>query len=217
MNHLFVGMWLFLLFCECVPGQEAELDAWLESLDRGPSVGPPEALRPGIISARSLAHKPLPKARQEFNRGMQARRKGHAADATEHFAAAARLDPNFVDANAYAALVHAEAHQPSRALPYYQQAVRLEPANAALLANLASVLIALSRPADAEGVARRAVRLAPGSVEAHYMLGFALFGQGEATEETAAHLTIAAEKYAPARQMLATVRRNSLSAANERK
>jgi tetratricopeptide (TPR) repeat protein len=127
------------------------------------------------------------------------------AEAVAHFEAAARLDPDFVDAHAWAGLVHVEARQPSLALPYYQQAVRLEPANAALLSNLASVLIVVNRPAEAEPAARRAVQLAPSSVEAHFMLGLALFARGQATEETVAHLTIAADKYPRAREMLATI------------
>jgi tetratricopeptide (TPR) repeat protein len=136
---------------------------------------------------------------------MRARRKGLAGEAMGHFAAAARLDPDFVDAHAYAGLVQAEARQPALALPYYLQAVRLEPANATLLSNLAAVLIVLHRPADAESVGRRAVQLAPSSADAHFRLGLALYGQGQMSQETVAHLTIAGEKYPPARELLASI------------
>lgn len=208
---------LALLGCVRIPGQNAvpdcgsaddrapartELDDWLESLDRGPCAGPPKAMRPGVVSARSLAHKPTAKARQEFGRGMRARGKGRIAEAAQHFAEAARLDSEFVDAHTYAGLTYVKARQPSLALPHYQQAVQLEPANAALLSNLAGVLIGLHRWEEAEPAARKAVRLSPSSLEAHYMLGLALFGQGTMTEETAAHLRIAAEKYPLAHELL---------------
>jgi len=213
-----------ILCCVRVPGQNAEPDcsnmprglgktettvefqAWLESLSRKPCAGQTQAVLPGAVSARSLAHKPLPKARQEFDRGMRARRKGLAAEAVEHFASAARLDPDFVDAYAYAGLVQVEAGQPSGALTYYQQAVQLEPGNAALLSNLAIVLLALHRPEDAESAGRRAVQLAPSSPEPHYMVGLALSAQGKWTRETVTHLTIAAEKYPRARQLLEAIR-----------
>jgi tetratricopeptide (TPR) repeat protein len=182
-----------------------ELDAWLDSLDRSPCPGPRARVQLGTISARSLAHKPLPKARREFDRGIRAHRKGLAVEALEHFVAAARLDPEFLDAHAWAGLVHVEAGQPSQALAYYQQALRLEPTNAALLSNLAAVLLALDRPVEAESAGRRAVKLAPDSVEAHYMLGLALYAQKQETQETVAHLTIAVEKYSHARELLARI------------
>jgi tetratricopeptide (TPR) repeat protein len=182
-----------------------ELDAWLDSLDRSPCPGPHARVQRGAISARSLAHKPLSKARQELDRGMRARRKGLAAEALEHFAAAARLDPEFVDSQAYAGLVYVETGQPSLALPYYQQAVRLEPSNETLLSNLAGVLLALDRPVEAESAGRLAVKVAPDSVEAHYMLGLALYAQKQATQETIAHLSIAAEKYPYAREFLGRI------------
>src|SRR5262245_24233002 len=69
------------------------------------------------------------------------------------------------DGMPYAGLMYVQLHQAPRALPYYQEAVRLEPGNAALLANLASVLMEANRPADAEAAARRAVQLAPSSPE----------------------------------------------------
>src|SRR5262249_18384744 len=131
-----------------------------------------------------------------------------------HFAEAALLDPLFVDAHAYAGLAYAQAHEAARALPYYQEAVRLEPSSGALVSNLAGVLINLNRPAEAEPAARRAVQLAPASVEAHYMLGVALLGMGKATPETAAHLKIAAEKYSLARAMLAAIQERDPSSAS---
>src|SRR5215467_6999331 len=66
-----------------------------EYRERDPGRCPPaiEARTPtGTTSIHALAHRPPKSARKEFDRGIQAWRKGHSEEALHHLAEAVRLD-----------------------------------------------------------------------------------------------------------------------------
>ncbi|WP_025322685.1 tetratricopeptide repeat protein [Deferrisoma camini] len=69
----------------------------------------------------------------------------------------------------------------------YQEAVRNNPSDPAVLNNLGGVLNLLGRPRDAERVLARALSLDPGFAEARFNLGSALWAQGKREEALEAY------------------------------
>jgi Tfp pilus assembly protein PilF len=160
---------------------------------------------PGTVSVQVLARRPSKPARREFERGVQAWRKGHRQEAFHHIEEAVRLDGKFVEARTALGAFYAEDDQPERALEYFDGAISLDPNSARSHSAKAGVLVILNRPEEAEGAARRALQLDPQSVAAHYMLGVALWMQNRITAETSSHLEVAARKFPNARTVLAEV------------
>jgi tetratricopeptide (TPR) repeat protein len=158
--------------------------------------------RPGGVSVRRLAHKPPNKARKEFHLGIQNWQKGQSDKALLHLSEAARLDPDYMEAQAELGVVYAETGRASQALEHFDRALALEPDLGVLYTGKAGAFVILDRPKEAEQAARRAVQLAPASIEANYMLGMALFMQGQTTQEAAEHLAVAAGKFPRAREVL---------------
>lgn len=171
------------------------------SVHCGPTVGSPVAT--GLVSARTLAHKPSRAAAREFRRGVEASRKGQSEEALRHLEEAVLLDPLFVEAQTELGSTYAKAGQPQRALSWYDRALALDPHWAVLHSNRAAALVLLGRGKEAEQASRRALQLDAVSIQAHYMLGISLLMQEKITPEAVAHLIIAAEKYPGARPFLA--------------
>jgi tetratricopeptide (TPR) repeat protein len=159
----------------------------------------------GGVSARRLAHKPSKAAVKAFNRGVRAWDKGQYDEALRYLTEAVRLDPDYVEARVDLGATYAKTGLPEQALDQYEQAFKLEPNVPVLHSNKADALLLLSRWEEAEQAARRALQLDPASIDANYMLGIALMGQGKITPETAARLAAAAKKHPRARAYLAEV------------
>jgi len=75
--------------------------------------------------------------------------------------------------------------RPGAAVALLEEAVALDPANAAAFLNLGNACADLDRLADAETYCRRAIQLAPGMAEAHASLGFVLTSCGRLDEAIA--------------------------------
>jgi Tfp pilus assembly protein PilF len=159
----------------------------------------------GSVSARDLAHKPPKGASKEYDRGVQAWKKGQIAEAVHHLAEAFRLDPNLIEAEADLAAVYVTTGKPELALELLEHALAVKPNWALLYGSKAAALMSLDRPKEAEQAARRAVRLNPGWIEANYILGVAMLMLNQITPETAEHLTIATRRYPRAGALLAEV------------
>jgi tetratricopeptide (TPR) repeat protein len=71
-------------------------------------------------------------ASDAFERGIKHYYLGNLNDARDSFAEATRLDPTFQKAHVWAGRVSLELFQPELALPYWQQALALQPGNATL-------------------------------------------------------------------------------------
>jgi Tfp pilus assembly protein PilF len=179
----------------------------VESREGDPGLCDPPAKAPGgLVSARSFTHKVPKAATKEFDRGVHAWTKGENEPAAQHLAEAVRLDPGFVEARIDLAIVYAKLGQSEEALEQYDRALELEPNVAMLHGNKAAALVMISRWEEAEAEARTALRLDPNSIDAHYMLGVALFKQAKINAETESHLAIAAKKYERARPYLVATR-----------
>jgi tetratricopeptide (TPR) repeat protein len=186
-----------------------EFQAWLDGSAQPSCAGQPATSAPATVSVQTLRRKVSGKAMGEFRRGMEVFRKGDFTAAAKLFEDAARRSPVFVDARAYAGLAYVRLGQFAEAVRSYQQAVDLEPANAPLLSNLASALLQVHRPEEGELAARRALKAAPDSSEAHYMLGLALVAQEKELDEADSHLALAEEKYPRARMVRDWIRNAS--------
>ena len=173
----------------------------------GPECAPTILDRPprGGVSARTLAHKPSKAANRAFERAGRAWKKGQSEQSLRYLGEAVRLDPAFLEARLDLGAIYAKTNRPEEALHQYERALEIEPNLALLHSNKAAALVMLSRWAEAEQAARRALQLDSKSIDGNYMLGIAMLKQGRITSETAAHLEIAATKHPRARVFLAEV------------
>ena len=184
----------------------AEGRAWLEAGGESPDCHEKRPAVPaGTVPASVLAYHPPKAARRELDRGMQAVRKNRDQEALEHFAKAAGLDPNYVLAHLWLGTQRAKSGQADLALESFMRVVALEPNYSGFQSNVAWTLLKLHRPTEATPFARRALRLSPSYVDAHYALGLALVGQETLTPEAVAALRIAAGKHIEAKEVLAWV------------
>jgi tetratricopeptide (TPR) repeat protein len=159
------------------------------------------------VSVQSLRHKPANPARKEFDRGVQAWRRGQTEEAERHLAQAVELDSVFPEARVELGALYAESGQPARALEYFSSALVLDPRSAGAYAGKAAVLVILSRAGEAEQAARQALELDPGLIAAHFTLGTALLMQEKLTPEAASHLKIAASRFPRARAVLESLQK----------
>ncbi len=165
-----------------------------------------KGVRGDLISMQRVAHKPSRAARKDFDRGIRAMQTGRRSQAIQYLAAATRSDPDYFEAHAYLGQLFLQEGEPLRGLAHLERALVIDPNSDVVESNKAWALLALRRSVEAEQAGRRAVRLAPASQIAHYVLGLALLQQSRATAETATHLEIAARKYPDAQPGLAWVR-----------
>jgi tetratricopeptide (TPR) repeat protein len=138
-------------------------------------------------------------------------RQQQTAAAVDLYQQAERTAPNNATLLNDWGLCLARAGQIQPALDRFQRAVALQPSNIHYRNNLANVLIADGRQADALETLRAVHPLAI----AHYNLGY-LLSQQNKPEEAALHLQEAMQldpSLAPAREMLARVRASTRSAA----
>jgi tetratricopeptide (TPR) repeat protein len=165
----------------------------------------PKPIIAGTISAGALAFRPPKAARKAFDQGEKAARNHSPREALAHFEDAVRINPDYLQAHVQLGILHAEADQPSLALESFLTALALEPDSDFLQFNVALTLVVLHRPAEAEAYARRALRRAPSSVDARFVLGVALVMQDNLAEETVASLRLASERHVLARDLLAWI------------
>lgn len=135
-----------------------------------------QAERPSgeVVSVRRLRHKPLRKARKEYERAEKANRQGDAEASLRHLREATRLDPEFLEAfnNLGTRLLH--MGRPGEAADAFRKAAALDPAESKPYTNLAIALLHLNQPEEAERAARSALRLHRESRHAEYVLGLSL-------------------------------------------
>ena len=122
-----------------------------------------------------------------------------------HLQEAIRIDPDYWEAHANLADVYWRERHLAPALEELNLALAIDANSETLQSNSAVVLLALDRPAEAASAARRALRISPDSVDAHYLLGTALLKSGEITEETERSLAAAATKYPQAKAAQAAI------------
>ena len=168
-------------------------------------VDPTSSGTSATVSAARLQHTPPAKARREFTRAVEASRKNDSVAAVGHLTKAIELDPDFMEAHYNLGVQYLKTQRFELAHSQFQKATMLDPGAPAPLINLASTLISLDRPAEAEVSARKAVRLEGANGIARYLLGLALINQQKNTPEALDNLRRASETVPQAQLIIAEI------------
>ena len=112
--------------------------------------------------------------------------------------------------------------RPAEAIPYYREALRLQPSNPMALANLGIALASVGDWSGAANAFAGATALAPQYADAHYGLGVALFelrqfDRARAELNTALSLPLSVDYAAQARFRLGLIEQKSRTSALEGK
>ena len=114
-----------------------------------------------------------PKAKQEYDAGVDALRRQHYDEARTHLEAAYKLAPGNVDINDKLGEFYLVTKNFEKAQQYLQNALSLDPDNAGVLTDLGELRIAQSDYSGAEKSLEQAISIAPNDWFAHWMLGVA--------------------------------------------
>jgi Tfp pilus assembly protein PilF len=140
------------------------------------------------VSLQQLEHKvPVP-AQKAYQKGQQAANKGNLQEACTHFEEAVAIDPEFADAYNDLGAAEAGMNKLPEAAAQFQKAIDLAPEHALALPNLSIVLAKMRNFHDAGEVARRALRVVPGSGRIHYILAVSMMAEHGNLDEVIAHL-----------------------------
>jgi Flp pilus assembly protein TadD len=166
-------------------------------VDRPPSGG---------VSAQQLMHPPDRKALQAMVSAQKRSSAGDYSGAAEELERAVRISPTYADAYNNLAAQHIRLGQYEKALTEIGRATEIAGPTALGLCNEGMAELALGREKDAMSSVRRSLELDPRSAPAHYLLGNLLARDRRTLKEAAAHLELAAQKFASARAALDSVR-----------
>ncbi len=135
------------------------------------------------VSAQDLAVPP--KARAEFEKGMEANAKGDYKAAQNSLERAVTLYPQYVKAHNNLGVLYQKAGLSDKARAEYSTAVALDPKFTPGYVNLAKVSIAGGNLAEAEGELKKALDVEPGAVTALLLLCSTEFARNELAEALA--------------------------------
>jgi tetratricopeptide (TPR) repeat protein len=166
--------------------------------------GKPSA--PGTISLTQLRHPPSRKALQAAAAAQRFSESGQTEKAVEELEKAVRISPEYADAYNNLAVQHIRMRRFEEACSELSRAIAIAGPNTSLLSNLAYAQRQLHRFPEAIESARAALRLDPGSPQAHLILGSILAIDPRTRAESIPHLERAAETMPSARTMLEKVR-----------
>jgi tetratricopeptide (TPR) repeat protein len=114
--------------------------------------------------------------------GMVLLREDKPAEALDHFAQAARLDPTFAEAQTNLGNALASSGRPAEAIDHYRIAIARKPDYVEPRVGLGAALLSQGNAADAIPCYREALRLDPNLAQAHNGLGGALATEGHDAE-----------------------------------
>src|SRR2546427_613703 len=118
----------------------------------------------------------------QLSLGLALARHGKLAEAVEHYEAALRLEPGYVDADYAWGNALARQGKLAEAVEHYEAALRVKPDHANAHTNAGSALVRQGKLAEAIEHYRRALEISPDSVDAHNHWGLALARQGKLVE-----------------------------------
>jgi Flp pilus assembly protein TadD len=117
-----------------------------------------------------------------FALGLLAKRRGKSNEALRSFSAAVEAAPAIPDNHNYLAWALQKLGELDHAEAEYREAMRLDPAYATPVSNLADIYLAKNDPVQAERYARQAIALMKEDAWAHNELGIALCKQQKSSE-----------------------------------
>jgi tetratricopeptide (TPR) repeat protein len=161
----------------------------------------PQAARPpsGGISAARLMYRPPKKARHSFAAAQRLSRSGRYAEAARELEQAVALAPDYANAHSNLGAQYLRMGRYEEAVVQISRAIEVGQPSAPDLANLACAQAALLRVDEAVRLARAALSMDPGYVNAHFVLGMLLVGKRSTMREALSHLAAAADAYPQAR------------------
>src|SRR3989449_650662 len=118
----------------------------------------------------------------QLSLGLALARHGKLAEAVEHYEAALRLEPGYVDANCNAGAALARQGKLAEAIAHYEQALKTKPDHADAHSNMGAALVGQGKLAEAIEHYQQALRAKPDHADAHTNLGEALAQQGKLDE-----------------------------------
>jgi tetratricopeptide (TPR) repeat protein len=121
----------------------------------------------------------------QLSLGLALERQGKLAEAVEHYEAALRLEPGYVDADYAWGNALARQGKLAEAVEHYEAALRVKPDHANAHANAGSALVRQGKLAEAIAHYEQILKIRPDHVDAHTNLGLALARQGKLVEAIA--------------------------------
>src|SRR5438128_1151153 len=118
----------------------------------------------------------------QLSLGLALARHGKLAEAVEHYEAALRLEPGYVDADYAWGNALARQGKLAEAVEHYEAALRVKPDHANAHTNAGSALVRQGKLAQAIEHYRQALEIRPESADAHNDWGLALARQGKLAE-----------------------------------
>jgi tetratricopeptide (TPR) repeat protein len=161
---------------------------------------------PGTISFTQLQHPPSQKAFQAMAAAQRYSDSGQTEKAVEELEKAVRISPEYADAYTNLAVQHIRMGRFEEACEEFSHAIAIAGPSTSRLSNLAYAQGQLHRFPEAIESARAALRLDPGSPQAHLILGSLLAVDPRTRAESIPHLERAAETMPSARTILEKVR-----------
>src|SRR5213594_1178215 len=118
----------------------------------------------------------------QLSLGLALARHGKLAEAVEHYEAAMRLEPGYVDADYAWGNALARQGKLAEAVEHYEAALRVKPDHANAHANAGSALVRQGKLAEAIAHYEQALKIKPDHVDARIKLRVALARQGKLAE-----------------------------------
>jgi Flp pilus assembly protein TadD len=126
------------------------------------------------VSVAHLRHKVPKRASKLYRESVKDLQNGNMEASIQKMQAALSIDPEFMEAYNDLGTRYVTIKEYAKALECFQKAEKLDPAAPKVLSNEAISLLALGRPEQAEGVARRALQLDPSSLSAKQVLALSV-------------------------------------------
>ena len=146
------------------------------------------------ISLAQLEHKVPAGAQKLYNKGEQAFAKHNLEQACDFYRQAVTLDPKYIDAYVQLGATESALGKYSDAAGEYQKVIDIAPEHQLALPNLSIVLAKMNRFREAGEVARRALKVVPGSGRIHYILAASLIEEHGNLDEAIEHMERAASE-----------------------
>lgn len=155
------------------------------------------------VGAHSVAmHEPPPAARKAAEKADRLAKQKRRSRAIAKYRAAVAIDPLYFQAWNNLALELEGAGQTREAGQILRRLVESNPEHVVAFTNLANLLSDQHRYAEAEAVARQAMKLHTHSYSANYVLGTVLINEDKWSDEARASLEYAQLKYPMAKAMV---------------
>jgi len=178
------------------------------SLPKGEKPGRPltfeEADDPTVAAHPLPPHVPPAAARKAARKAEHLAKKKHHVEAIAKYREAVADDPQYFEAWNNLALELNTIGKTDEAIAALRHAVQYAPQHVVGFANLAELLCQQKRYAEAETVARQAMKLHKHSFDANFTLGIILVDEGKFTWEAKGDLEYAEVRYPRAKSLLAS-------------